>query len=82
MTCSKCSSERVLSVSAKTSDRFSCNLGTDDEDYDYLGYVPEDLNLGGGDYLSLDVCLDCGQLQGDWPVSKPEFKVSLEDASS
>lgn len=32
-----------------------------------VDYVPSDLNIGGGDYLSFDVCLDCGQMQGEWP---------------
>jgi hypothetical protein len=34
------------------------------------GYVPSGLNIGGGDYLEFDMCLDCGQHQGVFPVAE------------
>jgi hypothetical protein len=30
------------------------------------GYVPENLGIGGGDYLKIDLCTYCGQVQGNW----------------
>ena len=39
------------------------------------GYVPRNLGIGGGDYYEITVCLDCGQMQGDWPVTDTEFEV-------
>lgn len=35
------------------------------------------MNIGGGDYLVFAYCLDCGQMQGEWPLKKTE----LEDDS-
>jgi hypothetical protein len=32
------------------------------------GYVPRDMEVGGGDYVDIEWCLDCGQLQGKFPV--------------
>jgi hypothetical protein len=34
-------------------------------------YVPSDCNIGGGDYIKINICLKCGQLQGKWPVKDP-----------
>ena len=64
MNCQRCQSERVACISAKSSD---CNGGTiDGKDFD--GYVPKDVGIGGGDYIDLVWCLNCGQIQGAWPV--------------
>jgi hypothetical protein len=32
------------------------------------GYVPDDLGIGGGDYVEFDMCLTCGQVQGKFPL--------------
>jgi hypothetical protein len=26
------------------------------------------MNIGGGDYVDFKFCLDCGQINGDWPL--------------
>jgi hypothetical protein len=34
------------------------------------GYVPTDVVFGKGefkDHIEFDICLDCGQMQGEWP---------------
>jgi len=64
MKCQKCSSERVLGAGAKCSDMFYCSIG----DIEYDGYIPNDLGVGNGDYFELDFCLDCGQVQGKFPL--------------
>ena len=69
MKCSTCDSERVAFVSGKTSDRFFLEMpGVVDID----GYVPNDIGIGGNDYMEFNYCLDCGQIQGNWPVENPE----------
>ena len=69
-TCQKCKSDRILVVNGKTSDLCFALF----KDKEHEGYVPEKLNIGGGDYLEFSVCLECGQLQGKWPVKKdPKF---------
>lgn len=64
MQCQRCKSERIASVSAKCSDLCTITIGETEHD----GDVPEDLMIGGGDYIEFDICLDCGQLQGDFPL--------------
>lgn len=73
MNCNKCKSIRVLDMSAKCSDRFNCDLGTATHD----GYVPLDMGIGGGDYIELSMCLDCGQVQGKFPL--PETDLELKN---
>lgn len=64
MTCQRCQSPRVASVSGKTADLCYVNLG--DEELD--GYVPSDMGIGRGDYIRFSWCLTCGQIQGDFPL--------------
>lgn len=65
MSCQKCGSENVMQVQGKTSDMCYVSCG----EQEHVGYVPRDMNIGAGDYLSFNVCLDCGQMQGRWPVT-------------
>ena len=70
MSCIKCSSERVAYVNAKCRDL--CYVSIQNLEHD--GYVPADMNIGGGDYVRFEYCLDCGQIQGEFPsvISKLE----------
>lgn len=67
--CSRCKSNRILGVSGKTSDCFSLT------DYrtqrDMCGYVIANAGIGeGGDYIEFDYCIDCGQIQGSFPINE------------
>lgn len=73
MSCQRCKSERVVAVCAKCSD--CCNVDFRDKHHD--GYVPGDLGIGGGDYVDISVCLDCGQLQGEWPLPKAKIEKDM-----
>lgn len=66
MSCLRCKSERTARIGGKTSDLCSVYIGTLVERDD--GYVPSDMNIGGGDYLELEFCMDCGQMAGTWPL--------------
>jgi len=77
MTCQRCKSNKVATVSAKCSDMCYWRLGHGERD----GYVPTEMGIGGGDYVEFDYCLDCGQLQGDWPNRRTMTKAQRETAS-
>lgn len=64
--CIKCSSHRLLTINGKVSDMFSAY----DEVIDYDGYVPKGLGIGGGDYISFQYCLNCGQIQNKFPITE------------
>ena len=74
MSCKQCNSERVASVMGKCSDLFNAQL----DEKEYEGYVPHDMGIGGGDEVQFDYCLDCGQIQGNFPVN-PECFQDEED---
>lgn len=74
MTCQRCNSTRVLSISAHASDMFNWTLDGADGD----GYLPRDFGIGGGDDLHTDICLDCGQVQGVFPLPPTEFESTDE----
>ena len=77
MECQKCKSSRVLSISGKCSD--CCSFSLNGKKSSNYSYVPEDMGIGGGDYITLKVCLDCGQVQGTWPKPLTEFEQEPED---
>ena len=66
MKCQKCNSERIAEISAKCSD--CCTIFI--SEYEKSGYVPSDMGIGGGDYIDMHWCLECGQIQGEWPKLK------------
>lgn len=48
------------------------------EEAKHEGYVPENLGIGGGDYIKFDLCLSCGKIQDSFPK---EFE-GFEDESN
>ena len=56
---------RIISVCGKTSDLCHVTFPDGSEED---GYVPEDIGIGGGDYIKFSYCADCGKVQGDFPV--------------
>lgn len=74
MKCQKCDSERVARVSGKTSDLCFISIGENEKD----GYVPYDMGIGGGDYIKFEYCLDCGQIQGSFPLDICELELNEE----
>jgi len=61
MKCQQCGSERVLEVSARSKDMTWYKIGHV-EAVDQYAHI-----LGNGDHFEVEICLDCGQVQGDWP---------------
>jgi hypothetical protein len=48
-------------------------------DIEHDGYIPYDLNIGGGDDVEFSVCLDCGKIQRDFPIKDEQIFASLSD---
>ena len=71
----KCGGTRVLQISGKVSDLCSLNFKGVEHD----GEVPSDLVIGGGDYIEIDICLDCGKAQGIENVEDPDFYTDAID---
>lgn len=72
MTCIRCKSERIAEISSKSSDLNSFKMQSS-EDWSE-GYVPHDMGIGGGDYTELAWCLNCGQIQGTFPLPPCELE--------
>lgn len=70
----KCGSTRVLQVTAKCSDLCFINYnGIERSDY-----VPSGIGLGNdSDYVEIALCMECGQVQGKFPVSDTRVKSAL-----
>jgi hypothetical protein len=64
MKCQRCNSDKVAELYGKCSDLSSFTL----KDFEHDGYVMEDVGIGGGDDINFNYCLDCGQIQGKFPV--------------
>ena len=77
--CESCGSSRVAKINGKCNDCFHIGVGKKSHD----GYVPRDIGIGGSDYISFSYCLDCGKIQGDFPLAptKVETKEEEEDES-
>lgn len=78
MACQHCESNRIVSISGKCSDLFCASFG----DTQYEGYVPYDLGIGGGDEVEFEFCLQCGQIQGEFPLDFAAIEVKERKASN
>jgi len=61
---------RLARILAHCSDMCSVDLAGRHEH----GYVPRDLGIGGGDDVQLAYCLDCGQIQGKFPLATTQME--------
>jgi hypothetical protein len=77
MECKQCGGERVANVGGKCSDLFGLSLGEIDK---HSIYVPGDWGIGGGDYIDFNYCLDCGQIQGTFPLEVTELEMEAQDS--
>lgn len=77
MICQRCQSGRVADMGGKVSDMCFYSVGDNQQN----GYVPGDMGVGGGDYLEFKYCMDCGQLQGKFPLATAhiEKQISSEE---
>ena len=78
MTCMNCGSVRVANISGKCSDMCVVRVG----DREKNGYVPGGIGVGGGDYLEVCWCLECGKIQGDFPIAESTVDEVFEDDDS
>ena len=60
----KCGSKRIANLYGKCSDMCSVEIGGIEKD----GYVPSDMGIGGNDDIQFKYCLDCGTIQGKFPL--------------
>ncbi len=85
--CTSCNSFRIAKLSGKTSDMCCVQMASpadEDDVVEHLGYVPGDMNIGGGDYIEFNFCLECGQIQGEFPtgLTEMELKAGLSENHS
>lgn len=75
MKCRKCESERLAEVKGKCSNNCLVKFAG----FETEGSIPEDLGIGGGEYLRFDICLNCGQMQGEFPTPPSYLEKDLPD---
>jgi len=75
--CQRCSGSRLARILAHCSDMCSVDLAG----HHLHDYVPRDLGIGGGDDVHFDYCLDCGQIQGKFPLPPTEVEMSKRKKS-
>jgi hypothetical protein len=75
-----CGSERILQVTAKCSDMCSVSFANSFGDISASnGYVPSGIGLGNdSDYIEIDLCMECGKVQGKFPVTDAKVRKALQ----
>ena len=64
-----CESKRIVDIYAKSSDLNIVSFNGRESD----GYLPYIKNIGGGDDVTTSICLECGKVQGSFPVDDPDY---------
>lgn len=65
----------IISIYGKVSDMFCLSV----EEYEYNGYVPDGLGIGGGDDIELRIDNDTGKIVGWVPLTIEKIKEKCED---
>ena len=74
--CQRCNSERIMNIYGKTSDCFNAEYSG----VKYDGYVLGDIGIGdGGDDIEFSYCLECGQIQDDFPIGHHTVMDKIEE---
>ena len=71
MGCDKCKSRRIMSVYVQGRDTHNLTYDWNE----HSGYMPEALTqLYGnyGDAIEFKLCLECGKIQGDFPITEEQ----------
>ena len=76
MSCQNCESDRIFKIDGKCSDLCSALFKGQDVESDYAPYID---NVCGGDYIRVTVCLECGQVQGKFPVESPDMPIEDDE---
>lgn len=74
--CCRCASHRVAHIYGHCSGNSDFALGDKKRGDTYL---PDKIGVGGGDDIDFDYCLDCGQVQGTWPLAPTKFELGTEN---
>ena len=75
--CDGCKSDRIITFTGKCrcSDMFTAEYNN----VEYMDYVPRDLGIGGGDYIKINLCLECGKVQGIKNHEDPVFYTDSQE---
>lgn len=77
MKCQLCKSLKIYHFNAHSKDLSS--VVEENGEYEHDGYFPKVKNICDGDDLDITICLNCGQVQGDFPVSIEEDEDEDDD---
>ena len=84
-TCQHCNSPRVAVISAKVSDMCQSTMVNlfeyEPEDFEH---VPQDMNIHipmDSDVMEFQLCLNCGTIQGQWPLPETELERRMQETS-
>ena len=67
--CQRCESDRLINISAHHSDSFGCWY----KGQEHIGYAPSIRGVCYNNDTEIKFCLECGQIQGEFPVEDPDF---------
>lgn len=70
--CDRCSGNRVALISAKSDDRCFVELNGNEK----IGYPPSDMLIKRSDMIEFSYCLDCGKIQGNFPLETCDLEKS------
>lgn len=75
MNCQSCNSNRVASIFAHSKDLG--NFTYDNLNIDHDGYFPEIESICEGDDADITFCLECGQIQGEFPITDDDIQAAF-----
>ena len=73
--CDNCGSNRIATICSKARDLSYLTYRNVEHD----GYLPDGFGIGGGDYVEFHWCLECGKIQGKFPITDESIEEYYND---
>ena len=82
-TCQNCNSKRIAFINAKVSDMCQSTMVNSPEyEPEDFEYVPQDMNIHvpmDSDVMEFQLCLNCGTIQGQWPLPETALERRVQE---
>ena len=82
-TCQNCNSKRIVLINAKVSDMCQSTMVNSPEyEPEDFEYVPQDMNIHvpmDSDVMEFQLCLNCGTIQGQWPLPETALERRVQE---
>lgn len=75
MRCDNCGNKRIVELFSHAKDMHTIRY----RNFERRGYLPDGFGIGRGDDTEIDYCLECGKIQGSFPITDESIEEAINE---